>query len=233
MSELVLPEPLKTLMNKIERKTITNFYGAPGTGKTNICILASVETIKTGKNVLYIDTESSFSAERFKQITGERAEYLNKVKLIEPKTFLDLHKMIKELDKLLNKDIGLIVVDSTSNLYRLEYADAKEEDDKVATIISNRRLSKQLSILHNIAKERDIPVIVTSHMTKNWDTEENDVVGGEMVKYWSKAIILLEKTGKANERKAIIIKHRSLPEGKDVKFLLVENGIKPSKFKLI
>ena len=75
-------------------------------------------------------------------------------------------------------------------------------------------------------------MIVTTHTYKNWDTGENDVIGGDSIKYWSKAIIFLERTGKDGERRAIIAKHRSQPEGKTVKFVITEDGIKPSGFKI-
>jgi DNA repair protein RadB len=75
--------------------------------------------------------------------------------------------------------------------------------------------------------------VVTSHTYKNWDTEKHEIVGGDAVKYWSKAVVFLERTGKMAERNATIIKHRWIPEGKSVKFEIVNDGIKPaSGFKL-
>lgn len=219
---LTLPEPMKTLMGAIESGAVTNFYGAPGTGKTNLCLLAAIEIAKHGK-VIFIDTEGGFSVERLKQLTDRYEEVLKKIELLEPKTFQEQGKMIRELGK-----ADLIIVDSTSSLYRLDYA---EEGDS-AVLKANRELSKQLSILSNIAREKSIPVIVTAHTFKSWKTEENDMVGGELIKYWSKAIIFLEKTGKTGERQATLVKHRSRPEGETVKFVIVEKGIEPSRFKL-
>ena len=56
------------LKGDVEKKTITQLYGPPGVGKTNICIISSINTIKKGKKVVYIDTEGSLSLERIKQI---------------------------------------------------------------------------------------------------------------------------------------------------------------------
>ena len=58
------------------------------------------------------------------------------------------------------------------------------------------------------------------------------MIGGEMIKYWSKAIVFLERTGKTSERKATVFKHRSLPEGSSAKFEITGSGIKPSGFKI-
>lgn len=227
MVVISFPEPLNSLLNTIEHGVITNLYGGPGTGKTNLCILASIEMVKNNGRVIYMDTESGFSIKRLKQLTDDYLYVLKRINLAEPKSFREQGKFIRELEK---KDADLIIVDSTSNLYRLEYAEAEETDKSI--LKANRELSKQLSILSNIARERRIPVIITAHTFKNWKTGRNEMVGGELIKYWSKAIVFLERTGKMNERKATLMKHRSMPEGKSVKFVIAERGIEPGRFKL-
>ncbi len=221
---IVLPEPLQSLIGGIEKSAITNFYGAPGAGKTNLCLLASLECIRNNGKVVFVDTEGGFSVERLKQLTENFEHVLRKVTLIQVKDFKDQNRVIRSLK---NTDTDMIVVDSLVALYRLECADPKKE-----TLEANRELSIQLSILSNIAREKNIPVIVTTHTYKNWESGEDHIIGGLTTKYWSKSIILLEKTGKMSERRAVVIKHRSIPEGKSVKFLIVRNGIKPSGFKL-
>ena len=224
-SVISLPEPLASLMEGVESGALTNFYGPPGAGKTNICILASFEYIKGGGKVFYLDTEGGLSPERMKQIARDNAvKFLKRMKIFTPKTFSEQSKVIREIEKLKE---GMVIVDSIVNLYRLEVADPKRE-----TLEANKELSIQLSILSNIARERKVPVIITSHVYKDWDSGESRIIGGDTITYWSKAIILIEKTGKNGERKATIIKHRSFPEGKNAKFEIVGNGIKSSGFKI-
>jgi DNA repair protein RadB len=225
-SHIPLPEPLNSIISKLEPKTITNFYGGPGTGKTNLCLLAAIECIKGGGYVTYIDTEGGFSAERLKQLTKNPEQALQKITLLEPKTFEEQGKLIRTLEKEKHKT-DLIILDSAVALYRLEYADPKAE-----TLEAHRELSKQISILSNISREKDIPVIITAHTFQNWDTGTNEIVGGDMIKYWSKAIVYLERTNKTSERKATVVKHRWVPEGGTVKFVIVEDGIKPSGFRI-
>ena len=74
--------------------------------------------------------------------------------------------------------------------------------------------------------------MVTAHIFKNWETGRNEIVGGDSIKYWSKAMVYLEKTGKTSERRATITKHRYLPEMKSVKFIIDGEGIKPSGFRI-
>jgi DNA repair protein RadB len=221
--KILLPEPFHSLTGGIEKGAITNFYGPPGVGKTNMCILAMMECIRKGGRVVYIDTEGGLSPERIRQISmGD--EVFEKMVLIEPRTFEEQGVVIKNLE---NQDFDMLVLDSSVALYRLKCADPTKE-----TLEANKELSIQLSILSNLARKKKIPVIITAHTFKNWETGENRIIGGDSIKYWSKSIIFIEHTGKMGERKATIVKHRSMPEGRHVKFELVEEGVKPSGFRI-
>ncbi len=220
-----LPEPIGSLFNGLETEAITGFYGAAGTGKTNLCIIAAFDCLKRGGDVIYIDTEGGFSKERFNQITNNNS--LDRIKLIQPKSFSEQSKIIKGLESV---DTNLIILDSAVALYRLE--SDNNGNGKVERTEANRDLSKQLSILSNISRDKKISILVTAHTYKNWDTGDNEIVGGDSLKYWSKSLIFLERTARMNERKATIVKHRSQPEGKYTKFMIVEDGIKPSGFKI-
>jgi len=50
----------KMLNGGYETEIITTIYGPSGSGKTNLCILASINAIRAGKKVIYIDTENNF-----------------------------------------------------------------------------------------------------------------------------------------------------------------------------
>ncbi len=45
----------------VEAGAVTNICGEPGTGKTNICMLAALSCISQEKKVIFIDTEGGFS----------------------------------------------------------------------------------------------------------------------------------------------------------------------------
>ena len=222
--KILLPEPFHSLTGGIEKGAITNFYGPPGVGKTNLCILAMLECVRSGGKVLYIDTEGGLSPERIKQISMDYEDMFKNIILIEPKTFEEQGVVINNLE---NQDFDMLVLDSSVALYRLKCADPAKE-----TLEANKELSVQLSILSNIARRKKIPVIITAHTFKNWETGENQIIGGDSIKYWSKSIIFIEHTGRMGERKATIAKHRSLPEGKSVKFDIVNEGIRPSGFRI-
>ncbi len=220
---ITLPDPLSSLVGGVEKGALTNFYGPPGVGKTNICLLAALECIRSGGRVLYIDTEGGLSGERVRQISREEG-MLDRIILMEPRDFRDQSKIIRSLG---SEIPDMIIVDSMVALYRLECA-----DPTIEVLEANKELSVQLSVLSNIARKNKIPVIITAHMYRKRDTGENYIIGGDSIKYWSKSIVLVEHTGKMGERRASIVKHRSREEGKSVKFMIVEEGIKPSGFKI-
>lgn len=218
----------KLLGGGVEIGTLTNFCGTPGTGKTNVCMLAAIEAIKKNEKVVFIDTEGGFSLERFKQLTHSNGNLLARIIFMEPKTFREQEEIIKKLDGLCKDDsIGLVILDSAVALYRLEYA---ETDDVLA---ANKQLGIQLALLSNLARERKIPVLITSHVFRKFETEKTEIIGGDAIKYWCKTIVFIEKTNELSRRRAILLKHRALEEGREVEFYLTGTGIESAeKFKV-
>lgn len=218
-------EPLDDFLGGgIEHKSLTNLYGPPGCGKTNIALLTSVSAVKRGKKVIFIDTEGGFSPERLSQICEDFDKTSRAIILIEPKNFEEQDKAIGNLKNVVDKDTGLIVLDSLVNLYRLELSE--ENFQKV-----NRKLSGQLALLSKISREKDIPVLITNHIYS--DNNGTQPVSRDITKYWSKCLVELIKLDKGR-RVAILRKHRSMPEGKDVSFRIDQKGVVPveKKFKL-
>ncbi len=200
---------------------VTQLYGASGTGKTNICIQLAVETVKLGKKAIFIDTEG-FSAERFKQIAGDKAKKIaGDIIIYEPSSFEQQYSAITDIEKLMNDKIGLIILDSAALFYRLGLTQDDSEEQNVGL---RRELVNQIGILHGIARKYGVAVVITNQVFKDVTTGELCPVGGNALEHLSKTIILLEKTG-ANKRKATLRKHRSRSEGISCDFALTESGV--------
>jgi DNA repair protein RadB len=228
----MVPEKLPTntpvdsiLSGGIENNAITNFYGPAGCGKTNIAISSAIVMTKTDKSVLYIDTEGSFSVERFMQMGGTE-ELLKKIIFIEPHSWAQQHTEILELEKHIEKkNIGLIIVDSMVSLYRLEM------DEKTFQKI-NRQLATQYSLLSKIARTLKVPSIITNQVygLRTKEGEKIELTSKTISRYWSKALVEIKKAGASGHRIAIVRKHRSVAEGKTIEFKIEENGLKEVKF---
>ncbi len=212
----------KLLNGGIECSAVSNVYGPPGSGKTNLCLLATVACAKKGEKVLYVDTEGGFSVERLRQI-GEVD--LSKIMVLEPKTFEEQGKLIRKLpDMMKEENIGLVVVDSIVALYRLKMGPDNYLD-------LSKELANQLALLSKISREREIPVLITNQIYSDIDTGKVELSGSSVVKWWSKCLLELKKVDNAR-RLAIVRKHRSIPEGKELEFEIVEKGIKAGNFRL-
>ena len=171
---------------------------------------------KQGHKVLYVDTEGGFSVERFKQIAGaDHEDCMKRILFLKPTTFEEQKICLEELKKKLTSEIKLIIVDSIAMLYRLELG----REDVFET---NRELGRQLSYLTIIARQMNIPVLLTNQVYSNL---ENGIrmVGGDIMVYSSKCLIELQK-GTSGIRVGILRKHRSRKENKEVKFLITSDG---------
>jgi len=211
----------KFLFGGYEKDIITVIYGGSGTGKTNLCLLAAVSQAKKGNKVIYMDSEGGFSLERIKQLAGEEYEAVIKnILLLKPTNFGEQKKAFDDLLKYLKDEISLIVVDGMTILYRLDFASAREQSREEMQKI-NSELVRQMKTLAEIARKREIPVIATNQVYK-WE-DENKMVGGDILKYWSKCH--LELTNEKGKRSLLIKKHRSLPE-KSIDFEITNSGIK-------
>jgi DNA repair protein RadB len=223
----------KWLFGGYEKDVITMIAGPPGSGKTNFTILVACSQSKKGNKVIFVDTEGGFSVDRVRQIVGEEYEdVLKNILLLEPTDFNEQKKIFGTLlDKVRKKQVSLIIIDGMAMLYRLELGDAvkSKESDKIQLV--NREVAKQMRALAEITRKQKIPIIITNQVYGGFVSEEDwkkgirgevNIVGGDLFQYWSKCIIELKKDNR--KRKAILLKHRSLPD-KEMSFEIKEKGI--------
>jgi DNA repair protein RadB len=211
-----------------ESGTVTQLYGEGGSGKTNICLQLSIECVKKGEKVIYIDTES-ISGERFEQIAGEDAEEIARdIIIYEPMSFEEQYASIKEVNEMMDgvNNVGLIVLDSATLFYRYELNEAR-------SISLKRELAKQITNLLILARRHDIAVVITTQVYTDIERDELRPIGGNMLDHLSKVIVKLERLD-GGRRKAVLKKHRSMPEGRSCDFVLCEDGVRDSsRFALI
>ena len=88
-----------------------------------------------------------------------------------------------------------------------------------------------MRILSEISRKQKIPIFITNQVYSFFLSEEDlkkgvkreaFIVGGDLFKYWSKCIIELKN--ESGKRKAILLKHRSLPQ-KELIFEIKQKGL--------
>lgn len=206
-------KPLDDLLDGgIETNSITEIYGEPGSGKTNLCLQASRECAATGKKVAYIGS-GGVSSERLKQMCKDCKTILPNILFFNPSSFKEQEKMIKNALKV--KDLDLIVLDTFNSFYRLML----ETDEKFA----DRSLNRQITELQLAAMEKNLYVIIAGQV---YSTKNDDVkpFAGRVIERMVKTIIKLEKIG-SGKRQATIIKHQSQPKGKKAVFTITAKGL--------
>lgn len=212
-------KPLDDLLEGgLEGGAITLLFGEAGSGKTNICLQVARNVAITGKKVVYIDTEG-VSLERLKQISGDDYEtVMRNILFFEPHSFDEQEKFVDKGAKLAESslEVGIIILDSATIHYRLTRNDEERGVRK--------SLSPQLAKLLAVARSKDIPVLLTSQVYTDIEKGTFEPLGGHVLLHNAKAIIRLDKVS-TGVRRAVIIKHRHLEEGRRTEFRLTSTGV--------
>ncbi|MCX6661831.1 MAG: DNA repair and recombination protein RadB [Euryarchaeota archaeon] len=208
-------KPLDELLGDgLESGIITRIYGEAGSGKTNFCLQAARECIRSGKRVAYIDTEG-VSVERLRQICMD-CDYkrvLRDILFFTPTSFESQEQMI--CDAIATKGIGLIVVDTITMFYRLNL-----EDDREGGI---RSFTRQVTNLQVAARQKNLFVIITEQVYTDKAGEVKPFTNRD-AEHMTKTILRFDRKG-IGQREATIIKHRSQPEGKKASFRISTIGL--------
>lgn len=221
---------LDSLLNGgIEVGAITQVYGPPGSGKTQLCYTLSVMA-SNDYNVIYIDTESSFRPERIEAIARARG--------LDPKQILEKILVTRAIDgsaqesrieaacsecKTNNNKIKLLIVDSIIYHFRAEYAGRSKTTERM------QRLNKSMHLLLKTAHASGVAVKVTNHQTlSSIDRFDNTVIplGGNVMSYASKYRIHLDGRNNNNNncRRAVLDICPSHPQ-LDTYFVIDDRGL--------
>jgi len=198
----------------IEKGSVTLIYGEAGAGKTNVCLQLARNVAINGAKVAYIDSEG-LSSERLAQVFANHEDFIKNLLIFEVHSFSEQSDRIDKVEKLAAKGtISLVIIDSLTMFYRLNYEDSYVRNDFI----------RQTESLLNMARQYDIAVMITSQVYSNIMNGGVEFLGGHALHHNAKTIIRLDKRTEGR-RAAVIMKHRSLPEGRAAMYRITENGI--------
>jgi len=216
----------------VETKSITEAFGAYGSGKTqlglSLAVFAQLPNEKGGANgkAVYIDTEGTFRPDRIKQIAeGMGANHENVLKnILVARAFNSDHQILL-LDKITEmiKDgepIRLVVIDSLTAHFRAEFSGRGQLADR------QQKLNKYLHNLMKLAEQHNLAVYVTNQVMANPAMMFGDpttAIGGNIVGHASTYRMYLRR-GKKDSRVAKLIDSPNLPDDETI-FMITEGGI--------
>ena len=148
------------------------------------------------------------------------------LRALESKVLFFMPYTIEEQERLVANatrvpDLGLLVVDSINMHYRLHIdtgGDAEAE--------ASRSLYKQLHHLTGFARQNQVPVLVTGQVYGGEDATQP--FARRVMEHLVKALVRFEKRPDG-ARKATILKHRSIEEGRSARFRIGPHGLDPAE----
>jgi DNA repair protein RadB len=217
-------DPLDELLGGgLERGSVTQFYGPPAAGKTNVCLSAAVEVAAEGGTAVYLDTEG-VSPERFEQVLSARAADPERasanVVLTAIHDFEEQSEAVKDASEFADA-ADLIVLDSATGFYRLR----RDNDDEGETL---REVARQTTHLLSLARKHELAVLLTNQVYTDPEGERARPLGGHTLEHWTGTVVRLERFRGGN-RRATLEKHRAKPAGETARFRITGGGIEAAE----
>lgn len=204
----------------LERGAVTQLYGPPGAGKTNVALSATVHAADAGDTVVYIDTEG-LSVDRFRDVLEGNASdpdaASSNVVVSEAHDFDEQSEAVKDAAEFA-ADASLIVLDSATGFYRLSRADDEQAGDAL------RQVARQVTHLLSLARKHDLAVVLTNQVYTDPDADATRPLGGHTLQHWTGTVVRLDRF-KGDRRRATLEKHRAKPEGERTQFRITGEGI--------
>lgn len=134
---------------------IVDIFGGNGTGKTQLLLQLSINSVKNGGRVLYLDTTGEFRPERILEIQKQYEHQIDFLEQITVSRITNTSEQINSIKNLQN-DFSLIVIDNVTDLFSYEY---KNEE---STFEKNSLFMKFMHELSEFAIKKKIPIVVTN-----------------------------------------------------------------------
>ena len=183
------------------RGEVTLVYGEAATGKTTTVIQASTSAARMGLKVIYIDSDHSFTQQRFGQIAGSRSSEISQlITLFLPETFAEQRIALQSLESYFTPSLGVVIVDSLSSLYRAAFS------DKESIFNLNRDLSRQVAYVSELSSSHNIASILTSQVHSRLASPVADIepVARRAVFHFPRTILRIKNTPKAGVREFVL-----------------------------
>lgn len=153
------------LSGGIPNGVIVDIFGGNGTGKTQLLLQLSINSIKDGGKVLFLDTTGGFRPERILEIQKKSHSNINFLNNIIVSRITNTSEQINSIKNFEEKNFSLIVIDNITDLFSYEYKNNQSIFKK------NSLFMKYMHELSSYAVTHKIPIVVTN-MIRNSNEQE-------------------------------------------------------------
>jgi DNA repair protein RadB len=221
-------DPVDDLLDGgFERGTVTQLYGPPAAGKTNVALAAAVRTAVGGGTVVYIDTEG-LSVDRFRQLAEAATppeesleDVTSRLVVTDAVDFEEQEQAVRDAEEFADR-AELIVLDSATGFYRLERSGDADAGDAL------RRVTRQITHLLSLARKHELAVVITNQVFSDPDGDRARALGGHTLEHWTGTVLRLDRFRGGN-RRATLEKHRAKPAGDTATFQITDTGIEATR----
>jgi RecA/RadA recombinase len=192
------------------KEGITSLWGDFGVGKTTLSLQTANLYALNKKKVLYIYTKPNFPSRKINTVFENNLEdVLENIFFIHTANFDEIFSFVFNLEFTVLNDLKtksgtfhLIIIDSMTDLYRLELNHEKKEKN----VILNYRLNQLLATLINLKQKYEVGILIVNEVSRRTQEGQTYEVesGGNVMQYWVSNSIKIERTDVANNRRFIL-----------------------------
>ncbi len=207
----------KLLGGGIPLGSFVEFYGAPQSGKTQLCYTIATNVLLPEKynglegGVLWLDTEGSFNVKRLEQIM-DYYKYKNKItkdrsintdlfQVASIRTLSQLEAALQQAEGIIpSMNVKLVIVDSLMDIFRAEYGGLGELAER------QKHLNVVIHKMMKLADTYNIAVVYTNQVMANPDPfatamDKVQPVGGFILGHASDIRVWLRRATSATKKK--------------------------------
>ncbi|XP_040389084.1 DNA repair protein RAD51 homolog 4 isoform X2 [Cygnus olor] len=219
---------------------VTELMGAPGSGKTQVCLsIAASVSLGLKQHVLFLDSTGGFTASRLYQMLQAQAEdeeeQLEALQRIQVARVFDVYEMLSALQEVRDRlsqqavsctgPLKTVVIDSVSAVIHPLLGGRQSEGLAIMM-----QLARELKML---AKEFSLAVVVTNQVTRDSSTGLLKPALGRSWSFVPSTRVLLESKGAAWEeattrRSASLAKSPRQPTGMQVELDIGNSDVQES-----
>jgi DNA repair protein RadB len=213
-------EPIDDLLSGgFERGAVSQIYGPPAAGKSNLVLSAAVQVAAAGGTALYIDTEG-MPIQRIEQLAEATDagvdEIASRIIVTEAHSFAEQQEAVQDAAEFASQ-VEFIGLDSATGFYRLERTEQEEGE-------ALRDVGRQVTHLLSLARKHDLAVAFTNQVYTDPESDMASGLGGHTLDHWSAIILRLDRFRGGN-RRATLEKHHSKATGETAAFRITESGL--------